>query len=154
MKLTTLQKRTLLFFNSFNSAPPTVRRQLSFNWIAWALLLILGAISCVALLVPGLEAAGYLLIGMILGAFFRDIGRYRAIVRVWPVYREIINWQRVSELLDPSEKHDVRCVQCGANFNIEEMISVGEHHVCARCKPVFLQKLAEGSPIDPHNRKS
>lgn len=41
------------------------------------------------------------------------------------------------------------CVQCGGQFRIEEMVAIGNYHVCARCKPVFLQKLAEGSPIGP-----
>jgi hypothetical protein len=106
MKLTKLQKKTLQFFHSCRSEPPTVGRQLSFNWFAWLLLLIIAALGCVVLLTPGFANAGWLWIGLVAGAFGRDIGRYRGIVRVWPVYREIINWQKVSELLESSEKHD------------------------------------------------
>lgn len=41
------------------------------------------------------------------------------------------------------------CAQCGGFFRIEEMIAFDKYHVCARCKPVFLQKLAEGTRIEP-----
>jgi hypothetical protein len=106
MKFTKLQRKTLLYFHSFSSASPTIGRQLAFNWFAWLSLLILAMIGCVVLLIPGYAAAGCLWLGIVVGAFFRDIGRYRGVVRVWPVYREIINWQRVSELIDSSERYD------------------------------------------------
>jgi hypothetical protein len=106
MKLTKLQKKTLQFFNLFRTEPPTIGRQLRFNWFAWLPLLIIAVLGCVVLLTPGFENAGWLWIGLVVGAFFRDIGRFRGLVRVWPVYKEIINWQRISELLESNEKHD------------------------------------------------
>ncbi len=39
------------------------------------------------------------------------------------------------------------CVECGGSFKVVEMIAHEKQHVCARCKPVFLQKLAEGARI-------
>jgi hypothetical protein len=39
------------------------------------------------------------------------------------------------------------CVECGGVFNQNEMISYGTAKICAECKPVFLQKLAEGVPV-------
>ena len=106
MKLTKLQKKTLQFFNLFRAEPPTIVGQLRFNWFAWLPLLIIAVLGCVVLLTPGFENAGWLWIGLVVGAFFRDIGRFRGLVRVWPVYKEIINWQRISELLESNEKHD------------------------------------------------
>ncbi|MEO7425898.1 MAG: RDD family protein [Fibrobacteria bacterium] len=41
------------------------------------------------------------------------------------------------------------CVECGRGFPAGEMIQFGEYWVCANCKPVFQQKLAEGS-FRPH----
>ncbi len=41
------------------------------------------------------------------------------------------------------------CVECGQVFAVEEMIKHGEAYVCASCKPIFMQKLAEGARIDP-----
>jgi hypothetical protein len=36
------------------------------------------------------------------------------------------------------------CAECGGAFNVHNMIAHNGLHVCARCKPIFLQKLAEG----------
>jgi hypothetical protein len=106
MKLTKLQKKTLEFFHSCRSKPPTIGRQLGFNWFAWVPLLVVGVLGCLVLLTPGFEKVGWLWVGLIAGAFARDIGRFRGVVSVWPVYKEIINWQRVSDLLDSNENHD------------------------------------------------
>jgi uncharacterized RDD family membrane protein YckC len=40
-----------------------------------------------------------------------------------------------------------RCVECGVIFDAKDMIRVGNAHVCASCKPIFVQKLAEGAEI-------
>ena len=39
------------------------------------------------------------------------------------------------------------CAECNQVFNVQDMIAHRGLHVCARCKPVFLQKLAEGAKI-------
>ncbi len=106
MKLTKLQKKTLQYFESFSTETPTVIRQMRFNWFAWLPLLIIGVLGLLLLFTPGFECAGWLWIGLVAGAVFRDIGRFRGIVRVWPVYREIIDWQRVKELLKTDDKPD------------------------------------------------
>jgi hypothetical protein len=81
-------------------------RQMSFNWIALLPLLVIAVLGCMVLSFHGFENIGWLWIGFAGGAFGRDIGRFRGLVRVWPIYKEIINWQRVSELLESNEKHD------------------------------------------------
>ena len=40
------------------------------------------------------------------------------------------------------------CAECGKIFPIDETIRYGNVRVCAGCKPVFLQKLAEGAPLN------
>ena len=40
-----------------------------------------------------------------------------------------------------------RCAECGGTFAAEDMIHHGAAYVCGKCKPVFLQKLAEGAEI-------
>jgi len=40
-----------------------------------------------------------------------------------------------------------RCVECGGTFPSDEMIRHGAVQVCANCKPLFMQKLAEGAFI-------
>ncbi len=40
------------------------------------------------------------------------------------------------------------CIECGRIFNIDDMIKHGSGHVCASCKPIFMQKLHEGATIN------
>jgi uncharacterized RDD family membrane protein YckC len=40
------------------------------------------------------------------------------------------------------------CAECGRVFNVQNMIPYGGVHVCAVCKPVFMQKLAEGVSVN------
>jgi len=40
--------------------------------------------------------------------------------------------------------HEALCAECGKAFTKEEMIHYGDNWVCAGCKPVFMQKVAEG----------
>jgi hypothetical protein len=37
------------------------------------------------------------------------------------------------------------CAECGGAFGVEDMIRYDNFRVCARCKPVFMQKLREGT---------
>jgi len=43
------------------------------------------------------------------------------------------------------ENAPTKCVECGVNFSVGEMIRVGKVYVCGTCKPIFVQKLAEGA---------
>ncbi len=38
------------------------------------------------------------------------------------------------------------CSECGGRFPEDELVNFGERTVCAACKPVFLQRMAEGAP--------
>jgi hypothetical protein len=48
------------------------------------------------------------------------------------------------------------CAECGGVFNVQDMIAHSGLYVCARCKPIFLQKLVEGAKIsdEPENRRA
>jgi len=48
----------------------------------------------------------------------------------------------------PVNPNEAVCAECGQIFPIDEMIQHGKVRVCASCKPVFLQKLAEGAKIN------
>ncbi len=39
------------------------------------------------------------------------------------------------------------CAECGKMFAIQDMIRHGGVYICANCKPVFMQKLAEGARL-------
>jgi uncharacterized RDD family membrane protein YckC len=46
------------------------------------------------------------------------------------------------------ESPEAVCAECGNMFAIQDMIRHGEVYICANCKPVFIQKLVEGAPIN------
>ncbi|HXT10815.1 MAG TPA: RDD family protein [Candidatus Angelobacter sp.] len=48
----------------------------------------------------------------------------------------------------PANPNEVVCAECGKVFPIGETIRHGNAYACAACKPVFLQKLAEGARIN------
>jgi len=45
-------------------------------------------------------------------------------------------------------EHEAVCVECGKIFPVGETIRHGNARICAACKPVFLQKLAEGVRVN------
>src|SRR5436190_16368525 len=46
-----------------------------------------------------------------------------------------------------SGTNEAVCSECGRIFPIENTIKFGEARVCSGCKPIFMQKLAEGARI-------
>jgi len=82
---------------------------------------------------------------------------------VW--HEGMANWQPYQELATPGLRlatppppsvalagspgsvNQATCAECGGLFNVQDMIQYGTLRVCARCKPVFMQKLAEGARI-------
>jgi uncharacterized RDD family membrane protein YckC len=51
----------------------------------------------------------------------------------------------VGPTLAPDE---AACAECGQVFNVSDMIPYGGIRVCAGCKPVLMQKLAEGAKVN------
>jgi uncharacterized RDD family membrane protein YckC len=45
------------------------------------------------------------------------------------------------------EPTEAVCTECGKIFPKANMIRYGTAHVCAGCKPLFMQKLTEGAPL-------
>lgn len=43
--------------------------------------------------------------------------------------------------------NEVVCAECGGVFNVQDTIAYGGARVCAKCKPIFMQKLAEGAKL-------
>ncbi len=40
------------------------------------------------------------------------------------------------------------CAECGGEFSLDEVVQLGNSSVCAKCKPVFVQKMREGDPLN------
>jgi uncharacterized RDD family membrane protein YckC len=45
-----------------------------------------------------------------------------------------------------------QCTICRNEFAESDVVKLGEHSVCAECKPVFIQRLREGLPISSSER--
>lgn len=78
--------------------PPTVL-SLLLTWPGFPLLFIVGVASVAILSSLDLPAAVPLLMaGVFIGAALRDLGLALKSVRLWPVQRELLDWQKVDDL--------------------------------------------------------
>ena len=69
----------------------------------------------------------------------------------WQPYREAVGggtpFLRTSAVAAVPTASEAVCAECGRIFNTQEMIRYDDAQVCAGCKPVFMQKLAEGVKV-------
>lgn len=62
----------------------------------------------------------------------------------WTAYGALTGAGAAPPLLPPVAAGQLVCAECHQSFPPEEVIQLNGLHVCARCKPVFVQKLREG----------
>ncbi len=62
----------------------------------------------------------------------------------WQPYHQVVGGAGLSTTAGPNEGV---CVECGKVFPQDQLMQHGQYFVCAQCKPVFLQKLAEGAAV-------
>jgi hypothetical protein len=98
MKLTSLQYRGLKNYLGFHDKGWPIGFVLRLMGWRWLLLAIIGLAGGYILF--ELQLAAGLVAGMCFGAILRDIGTLRRASQMWLITDEIINWQRVSELID------------------------------------------------------
>jgi hypothetical protein len=65
-----------------------------------------------------------------------------------PLLKKSAEAAREAPFSDP-ESAQATCAECGNTFSIAEMIPYAGVYVCAGCKPIFFQKLAEGADGPP-----
>ena len=106
MKLTRLQYRALKIYWRYHTAGLGVGQIFRTCWRQWLLLAVLGTFVFLGS-IPASPAVGCHFIGLCIGAFFRDIGYYQVSLRIWPVSQQIIDWKRVSELIESHERGGV-----------------------------------------------
>jgi hypothetical protein len=54
-------------------------------------------------------------------------------------------WGKLRAVGESEPRESAVCAECKAEFGLEEMVRHNDLYYCGRCKPVFLQKLTEGS---------
>ena len=103
MKLTRLQYKALKVYRRYDTDGFTVGQVFRLCWKQW-LLMATVALFSYFFLVPALPALGWLFVGIYAGTLLRDFGYYQVASRMWPVTKEILDWKRVSELIESHEK--------------------------------------------------
>ena|SRR5436190_11446752 len=56
-------------------------------------------------------------------------------------------WGKLRSVGELKAADIANCVECKAEFNVQELIAHNGLYYCATCKPILLQKLAEGLTI-------
>ena len=103
MKLTRLQHKVLLSYRGFHTNGWSIPQVLRISW-RQSLILLVWAVAGSWYMTQFSPWVGGLIAGLAAGALLRDIGHFQMAFRIWPVSREIINWQRVAELIESHEK--------------------------------------------------
>ena len=103
MKLTRLQYKALKIYRRYDTEGFTLRQVLRLCWKQWFFIVAFGVFSYFCI-VPVLPTLGWLYVGICGGAFLRDVGYYQVAFRMWPVTRQIVDFKRVSALIESHEK--------------------------------------------------
>jgi len=83
-----------------------------------------------------------------LGGYWPVLGIIPTIIVTFPLDKMLDDKYKQLRAIDGGAPGDTAaCAECHRLFNIQDMIAHNGVHVCAHCKPIFLQKLAEGAKI-------
>jgi hypothetical protein len=102
MKLTKSQLKFLRAWLLFYHSGFTFGQWFRLNWKVLLFLAVL--LVCSALLITAIPLVGGILFGFYLGTALRDITYFRIARRRWPVVLDIVNWDRVQQLVDAHDK--------------------------------------------------
>ena len=103
MKPTKRQMMLLRFYSKYETKPLTLFCIARTFWLLWLLLLLPFAAGW-WFIWAGWPGYGWLLIGMSMGAFLRDVNGILSLFRTWAVIHEIIMWERLRELIQSHEE--------------------------------------------------
>jgi len=103
MKLTTHQFKVLRVWLRYHRSGYGVGQWFRSCWPSWLVLGVMGAL-CLVCLVPISMTVGWMLLGLCVGAFLRDIGYYQVTRRTWSVTDRVIDWKQVEDLVDSHDK--------------------------------------------------
>ena len=100
-----IQRRNLQLYQHFRKQPMTILRLFWANRrIYLFLLIIFGAFA--ALVYFAFDFYGAAIVGVALVVLMlRDFAFYRISVAIWPLLREILDWNKIDELLASDEIH-------------------------------------------------
>jgi hypothetical protein len=97
-------------------------------------------VVCLVCSVPGA-----ILVDHWIGPRWRGLGVLPSLIVIVPLARWFETRKQLTPIEELAPSTTASCAECGHMFNVADMIAHGGLYVCAQCKPVFLQKLAEGA---------
>ncbi len=105
------------------------------NWARWTFVVVLGYAQVNGLISGALNFSRVQLTGPLLFAIF-----------VYYLFRPAAKAFFVGDVSVAQKLPDGqgKCTECGQIFATKDMIRHGTSHICAACKPRFMQKLSEG----------
>ena len=106
MPLTALQRTVLASYRTFRESPLTVWRLMAFSSQSHAILFIVFSLGSIILYLEVSESAAWVFAGGGLGAIARDLAHFRMRVRIWPVVKRVLDWQKIDDLLAGHEADD------------------------------------------------
>ena len=106
MPLTTLQRTVLESYRTFRESPLTIWRMIVHSSKYNAILFIFFSLMSIISYLEVSESAGLFVAGMGAGAILRDFAHYRQRVRIWPVVKRVLDWQKIDDLLAGREVVD------------------------------------------------
>jgi NAD-dependent SIR2 family protein deacetylase len=90
---------------------------------------------------------GVFLVGRWLGRQWSALGVITSLIVVLPLGKKFESWKELTPIAGEAWPEISVCVECKQTFKTEDMIAHQGVHVCAGCKPILLQKLAEGASL-------
>lgn len=103
MQLTPYQFAMLKRSQRFHAEGLSAYRLILRHWRYWLVLLVMASTSFLIFLPVDTEVT-WSLMGFYLGAFARELGHIRHVIRIWPVSNQITSWERVAELIESHER--------------------------------------------------
>jgi hypothetical protein len=102
MKLTSSQLKFLRAWLQFYHSGFTFGQWFRLNWKVLLILAVMLVLS--GLIASVIPIVGWLCFGFYLGLASRDITYFRIARRRWPAVLDVVNWDRVQQLVDAEEK--------------------------------------------------
>ncbi len=99
MKLTDLQRRTLLYYRGQRTRKPTLWGMLRASLSKTAGNAVIVAVVVGVSLAVSFPIVGGIALGYWVGMLNRDVRSYSKWTKVWEVYMHVIDWKKVDELL-------------------------------------------------------
>ena len=97
--MTQSQRRMLMAYRTVRDSPPTVATFLPRLMRPWLLLAVVCGVLVALGVASGFQFVPGLALGLFVGCVARDISWSLKTAQIWPTTREIINWDRVDQLL-------------------------------------------------------